>query len=96
MIIWIMEATAPLQKVIGTLETITIMMERATPRQATPEKPTFAHHLQILKGWGTVDNIQIDTIESNIPIGIPNEDIHLAMEDICWAILNRTEFLFQH
>ena len=25
-----------------------------------------------------------------------HEDIHLAMEDICWAILNRTEFLFQH
>ena len=24
------------------------------------------------------------------------QDIHLAMEDICWAILNRTEFLFQH
>ena len=23
-------------------------------------------------------------------------DIHLAMEDICWTILNRTEFLFQH
>ena len=25
-----------------------------------------------------------------------HSDIHLAMEDICWAILNRTEFLFQH
>ncbi len=25
-----------------------------------------------------------------------HQDIHLAMEDICWAILNRTEFLFQH
>ena len=23
-------------------------------------------------------------------------DIHTAVEDICWAILNRTEFLFQH
>jgi len=25
-----------------------------------------------------------------------HEDVHLAMEDICWTILNRTEFLFQH
>ena len=25
-----------------------------------------------------------------------HEDTHVAMEDICWAILNRTEFLFQH
>lgn len=25
-----------------------------------------------------------------------HQDIHLAMEDICWAVLNRTEFLFQH
>ncbi|MDA7864592.1 DUF1553 domain-containing protein [bacterium] len=25
-----------------------------------------------------------------------HKDVHIAMEDICWAILNRTEFLFQH
>ncbi|MGB1708700.1 MAG: DUF1553 domain-containing protein, partial [Rubripirellula sp.] len=25
-----------------------------------------------------------------------HEDVHRAMEDICWAIVNRTEFLFQH
>ena len=25
-----------------------------------------------------------------------HKDVHTAMEDICWAILNRTEFLFQH
>ena len=25
-----------------------------------------------------------------------HEDVHRGMEDICWAIVNRTEFLFQH